>query len=268
MVKTERKGFVMYDNYIEQVDLLTDTEAGKLFRALLRFSQTGESPNFDGKLQLAFSFMKGQIQRDAEKYADVCEKRREAGKKGGRPKKQPAADKMSPSEETNCFSEKAKKPNININANANVNSNANVNENSNAIVSVSSSSNVKEPAPEAQTSAPQNKQTDDDNKNIYFGNNVTLTRKQYRDLTEKYGDQMVSIYISRVDDYIRNNLVRPYNNHYTTLCKWMEEDGCRVYNEPAEESPGRVQCIDPEHSYDLKKLINHALHYTPEIKTQ
>ena len=266
MVKTERKGFVMYDNYIEQVDLLTDTEAGKLFRALLRFSQTGESPNFDGKLQLAFSFMKGQIQRDAEKYADVCEKRREAGKKGGRPKKQPAADKKSSSEETNCFSEKAKKPNININENANVNSNANVNENSNAIVSVSSSSNVREAAPEAQTSASQNQQTDDDNKNIYFGNNVTLTKKQHRELTEKYGEQMVSIYISRVDDYIRNNLVRPYSNHYTTLCKWMEEDGCRVYNRSSEERHREVTCIDPEHSFDIKKILEHALYNNPVIK--
>ena len=260
MAKAERKGFVMYDNYIEQVELLTDAEAGKLFRALLRFSGTGESPRFEGKLMLAFSFMKGQIQRDAEKYADVCKKRKEAGKKGGRPKKQPAVDEKSPSEKTKCFSEKAKKPNININENENANANA--------IVSASVSASETEAASAAQSPAPQDRQTDDNNKNIYFGNNVTLTKKQHRELTEKYGHEMVNIYISRVDDYIRNKLVRPYSNHYTTLCKWMEEDGCRVYNGSSDERHREVVCVDPEHSYDLKKLMEHAMNFTPTIRDQ
>jgi len=50
-------------------------------------------------------FIKQQIDREASKYAETCRRRSEAGKMGGRPKKQEVS---AESKKSNCFSEKAK----------------------------------------------------------------------------------------------------------------------------------------------------------------
>ena len=68
--------------------MLTDEQAGKLFKALFAFAKDGIEPDFDdGVVAMIFSFMSDSIKRDTEKYEEVCENRRKAGKLGGRPKK-------------------------------------------------------------------------------------------------------------------------------------------------------------------------------------
>ena len=91
--------FVLYTDYKEQVALLPDDEAGQLLKALLQYVETGETPKFSGMLKMCFSFIAAQIHRDKEKYIDVCEKRAEAGRKGG---KQTQANKASA-----CFDKQA-----------------------------------------------------------------------------------------------------------------------------------------------------------------
>ncbi len=76
--------FVLYTDYKEQIALLPDVEVGQLLKALFVFVETGEQPEFSGMLKMCFSFIAAQIQRDKEKYIDVCEKRAEAGRKGGK----------------------------------------------------------------------------------------------------------------------------------------------------------------------------------------
>lgn len=67
--------------------MLSDQEAGQLFKALFQFVEDGAIPDFSGSLAMCFSFISSQIQRDKEKYIDICEKRAEAGRKGGKQKK-------------------------------------------------------------------------------------------------------------------------------------------------------------------------------------
>lgn len=82
-----KTSFVMYCENLEQVSLLSDTQAGKLFKALMRYVESGDIPEFgDGLLQMAFSFMSAQIRRDLEKWDETCQIRSEVGKKGGAPK--------------------------------------------------------------------------------------------------------------------------------------------------------------------------------------
>lgn len=115
----EKKSFILYYDNLKQIDMLTDEQAGKLFKALYKFSVTGEETEFDDlAVKIMFSFIADNIRRDTTKYDEVCKRRSENGKKGGRPPK---------AEKANGFSEnqiKAKKAdNDNDIDNDNVNDN-------------------------------------------------------------------------------------------------------------------------------------------------
>ena len=86
------KGFFTYFHLYNVIDKLTDAQAGRLYKALMRYGDTGELTDFsdDLALDMAYTLMRGEIDVNFERYQEICEKRSEAGKKGGRPKKQEA----------------------------------------------------------------------------------------------------------------------------------------------------------------------------------
>ncbi len=114
-----KKSFVMYTNNGKQFSMLSDEQAGKLIKAIFKYAESGTEPDItdDGMVAIAFSFIKEQLDINAEKWEETCRKRSEAGKKGGRP---PKANAFS------GFEEKAKKAdNVNVNDNDIVNENEN-----------------------------------------------------------------------------------------------------------------------------------------------
>lgn len=63
----DNKSFVLYVDTQEQISILSDEQAGKLFKALFLYAQSGEViQTSDGMLTMAFSFIAAQIQRDKE----------------------------------------------------------------------------------------------------------------------------------------------------------------------------------------------------------
>lgn len=56
----------------ELVEMLSDTEAGELFKALFNFAENGEVPDFDGMLKMAFVAISNQIKRSADRYELAC----------------------------------------------------------------------------------------------------------------------------------------------------------------------------------------------------
>lgn len=112
MAKEEKRSFVLYYDYREHLQILTDEERGKLLMALMDYGMTGEPPKLKGAALMAFSFITSQMDRDAERYAEKCKKRSEAGKQGGRPRKAKATEDATgkPSKESEP-KEKAKKAN-------------------------------------------------------------------------------------------------------------------------------------------------------------
>lgn len=98
-----KNGFILYTDYIEQVEMLEAEQAKTLFLAVLKYASGGELPEMDLPTRLVFAFIRRQIDRENEKYAKTVETRKEAGKKGGRPEKQ------TDSEKTNGFHEKQNK---------------------------------------------------------------------------------------------------------------------------------------------------------------
>ena len=122
-----RNAFLLYIDRLEVLDDMTDADAGKLFRAIRDYVKDGSTPERGTIVSIAFLALKPALDSDSEKYHLMCLKRSEAGKKGGRPrkqKKQEEAKKASAFEEeaneskkSKCFFEKAKKADTNTNTN-------------------------------------------------------------------------------------------------------------------------------------------------------
>ncbi len=83
----DKSSFLIYLDYEEQFNLLTDEQIGQLMRAIIKYEKTREIPQLNEIVKMAFSFIKTQLDRDREKYEARCEKNRENAKKGGRPRK-------------------------------------------------------------------------------------------------------------------------------------------------------------------------------------
>lgn len=73
----EQKSFLVYKDVQQVVNELTDEQAGQLFKGMIGYSTTGKAPKFDGILKFVFIPIKQQMDRDAEKYSEKCEKNRE-----------------------------------------------------------------------------------------------------------------------------------------------------------------------------------------------
>ncbi len=127
----DKKSFIMYTSYKEPIEGLTLEERGLLFSALFEYAETAVVPELEGAVKMAFLFIKTQIDRDSEKYEKTVQKRKEAGKKGGRPsfetteeKANGFFEKQTKAKKANGFSEKQKNPvddNVNDNDDVNVN---------------------------------------------------------------------------------------------------------------------------------------------------
>jgi len=81
-----KKSFILHIDTLAVLDELTDEQAGLLFKAIKSY-QMGLIPELDFALRMAFLPFELQFKRDAENYKKTCEKNRENGSKGGRPKK-------------------------------------------------------------------------------------------------------------------------------------------------------------------------------------
>lgn len=100
-----KNSFILRNEYLDIFEDLSDKQAGILIKTVYRYAVNGKKPEGlnDEALKMAFRFIKKDIDYDTAKYNELCEKRAEAGKSGGRPKKQMVLEK------TKGFFEKQKK---------------------------------------------------------------------------------------------------------------------------------------------------------------
>lgn len=132
-----KNSFVLYTEYFEHFSLLTLEQQGLLINAIFKYQLGQELPEMDSCLKMAFSFIKAQLDRDNEKYDQICKKRSEAGKQGGRPKANDNNDNQTKANKANAFLEKQTKANkadndnvydnVNVDDTDTVNGNVNVN---------------------------------------------------------------------------------------------------------------------------------------------
>ena len=76
----------LFTDFGATFDLLSDAEAGRLIKAILHYAN-GQEATLTGQERLVYAMLKTQIDRDAASYQQFCDKQRENGSKGGRPKK-------------------------------------------------------------------------------------------------------------------------------------------------------------------------------------
>ena len=81
-----KNSFVIYHNYRDTLEDLTDEQVGKLFRAIFDYEIDKKEPNFNGELKIAFRFIKKDLDLNNDKYESICERNRKNGQKGGAPK--------------------------------------------------------------------------------------------------------------------------------------------------------------------------------------
>ena len=83
MKPTSKKSFIIYTDFINQMQLLSDEEAGIVFKAILQYNLTGEKPHSDNRIvDVVLTGLITQIDHNTQKYEQIREKRSEAGKKG------------------------------------------------------------------------------------------------------------------------------------------------------------------------------------------
>lgn len=92
--------FPMYNSYLEITRSLSDGELGRLVRALMKYSSTGEVEQLNGREAMAFEFIRYDIDRAAKNYMERCERNSANGSKGGRPKNPTVLEKAMGFSET------------------------------------------------------------------------------------------------------------------------------------------------------------------------
>lgn len=86
---TSKKSFILYYDSQHLFNMLADTQAGRLIKAIYDYEINGTVPNCDDDIafKMAFTTIQLCLDREKEKYNSVCERNRLNGQKGGRPKK-------------------------------------------------------------------------------------------------------------------------------------------------------------------------------------
>lgn len=86
MTNSKNKSFILHLDSLVILEKLSDEQAGKIFKAIYTYQKTNEILQLDFALDLAFTPFLNQFARDEEKYKITCERRKEAGSKGGKQK--------------------------------------------------------------------------------------------------------------------------------------------------------------------------------------
>lgn len=76
-----REYFCAYHSYLNAMEQLNDEERGRLFTALLVYSQSGTVPELTGNERFIFPSMRWQIDRDTKQYTAKCEKQAQNARK-------------------------------------------------------------------------------------------------------------------------------------------------------------------------------------------
>lgn len=107
----DKKSFIFYDDWGLSFALLSPEDQSRLLMAILEYHRTGTVSDLDGGAAMAFSFIRAQIDRDSERYIRRCERNRQNGAKGGRPKKTDGIPENPPKpKKSERLKEKPKKP--------------------------------------------------------------------------------------------------------------------------------------------------------------
>ena len=179
----EIKTFLMYKEWQPVIEAMTDEQAGKLLKAIYAYQINNEVNITDGLLLGLFNMMKTKFETDATLYKEKCEKNKENGLKGGRPKKQ-----TKPKETERLLEETEKKP--------------------------------KEKKETERLLEETEKKPKEKKETYGTGGNVKLTVKEYEKLVADYGADKTQKAIELLDGYIADKGYKSKDNN-RALRRWV-----------------------------------------------
>lgn len=101
MPEKEKNNFIFYTEWRDCFAILPPEDQSRLLMALIDYQTTGEVPQLDGAVQMAFTFIKKPMDQNRKKYENTCKRNQTNGGKGGRPPKtQQPEVKAADAEET------------------------------------------------------------------------------------------------------------------------------------------------------------------------
>ena len=94
----ERNSFIFYKGWREAIKDLPDDVRLEIYESIIEYATTGNLRGLKPMANIAFNFIKIDIDRDTEKYMSIVERNKSIGSKGGRPKSE---NPKEPKEHTN-----------------------------------------------------------------------------------------------------------------------------------------------------------------------
>ena len=224
----EKKSFMIYLDNEKQVNMLTDEQAGKLFKALFEFAKDGTETDFDdGMIAMAFSFMTDSITRDTAKYNAKCEKNkaialeREANRRAERERQAQKLEHERARAYTN-ITDIDKDKDKDIDKDIDKDKDKDIDKDK----EIDINKRTVKPSPAPPKSVKKK-----------FGEygNISLTDEQYSQLVKDYGESVMNDYIRRMDEYIQMK-GKKYKDFNLALRNWIKKDGITKGN----DSYGRI----------------------------
>jgi DnaD/phage-associated family protein len=101
MAKKVKDSFIIFYEWEDSLRNLSDEQMGQVFRALFAYEKRGEVYDGDDPaVEIAMNFLRFSLDRNREKYEEICKKRSLAGQKGGAPAGNQNARKLSQTSKT------------------------------------------------------------------------------------------------------------------------------------------------------------------------
>lgn len=104
--------FCCFHAYRKKLESLSDSEKGRLWDALMIYSETGERAKLNGREAIAFDFIAADIDAAKEKYAQKCRTNKQNREKGTSTTVDDRARPSTNSDETHQTKNKKQKENI------------------------------------------------------------------------------------------------------------------------------------------------------------
>ena len=94
-VKKENPGIMLYWAAFDALEEMVDGEAKQMLRAMRKYAQYGEEPDFSEKpsMKMAWYFMKDHIDRDLDRYEEIRDMNIQKGHKSGESRRKKAQQK-------------------------------------------------------------------------------------------------------------------------------------------------------------------------------
>ena len=203
----EKKNFIWRGEWSDLTSDLSLEQLGLLLRAVQDYNEDKDYDlNGDKEVKMAFRFIAAAIDRDRNKYEQICQKRAEAGKRG-RAKQMEQSGQLP----TNANKSGQKHPNIN-----------DITEQSQS-QSQSQSYTPHEGCATLSACAREGEGKDDFDPLEAYGelHNVKLAPSQYRHLLEAYGKDQAQAAIDELSCKIAEGSYET-NDHYATLLYWLK----------------------------------------------